>query len=106
MFRGEWLVVVDAADPANPEHSVQAQMWVDERDVRRLEGKPERGRPVNGWLRVEWADTRQGLALVVLPQPAQPLGESLLIREHLVEREAEARSFAITTSKQPSRRGG
>jgi len=85
MFREEWLVVVDAADPKNPQQSIQAQMFVDQRDVQRLEGTPARGQPTRGWLRVQRAGTQEGMAVIVLPQWAQPVGTTILVRDNLVE---------------------
>jgi hypothetical protein len=87
MFRGEYLVYLDALNPSNPEQAVHAQLFADERDVAGIQGTPERNRPVPAWLAVSLVRTSRGLAQIVLPQPAQPLGENLLIAEQDVKQE-------------------
>lgn len=91
MFRDEWLVVIDAVDPSHPGQTMPVQMFADVRDVLRLEGTPSRGHPVKGWVRVERAGLRNGNALILLPQFAQPSGEYLLIDKDLVESESGPR---------------
>jgi hypothetical protein len=88
MFRDEWLVFIDAVDPKNPGHTIEVQMFADARDVLRLEGTLARRQPVRGWLRVERAGEENGLALILLPQFAQPVGTYLLLKKELVEQEA------------------
>ena len=80
-FRGEFLVYLKALNPSHPEESVDAQLFADERDVVGVQGTPERNRPVPAWLVVSLVRTSHGLAQLVLPQPAQPLGENLLSDE-------------------------
>ena len=46
---------------------------------------PKRGKPVDGFLRVEVVDREKGFALVVFPQPAQPVGERAYVDEHAVQ---------------------
>jgi hypothetical protein len=76
MFEGEYLVTFEAVDVDNPERKMSVQLLADEQDVvRQGENLPERGRPVPAFLRVEVLNTVGGLALLVLPQPAQPVGE-------------------------------
>jgi hypothetical protein len=89
MFRGEFLVYLDALDPSNPEKKVQAQLFADERDVVGIEGMPERNQPVPAWLTVSLVRTFHGFAQIVLPQPAQPLGENLLIEEDKIKSEVK-----------------
>lgn len=90
MFRDEWLVFIDAVDPKNPGQPLEVQMWADARDVVRLEGTPTRQQPVKGWVKVERAGFEDGLALIVLPQFAQPVGTKLRINKDLVEQEEGA----------------
>jgi hypothetical protein len=88
MFRGEWLVLLEAADPDNPNQTIQVQLLVDERDVRAIQGDPERNNPASGWLRVAVAGKVKGFVQVVFPQPAIPVGERAYISEQLVKQEA------------------
>jgi hypothetical protein len=90
MFHDEWLVLIEAAEPGEPRRTIEVQMFADARDVVRLEGTPTRERPVKGWVRVERAGLRDGLALILLPQFAQPVGTYLLINKDLVEQEVAA----------------
>ena len=87
MFRGEFLVYVEAFNPDNPEEVVHAQLFADARDVAGIRGTPERNKPAPAWLTVSLVRVSHGLAQIVLPQPAQPLGETLLIDEEKVRRE-------------------
>jgi hypothetical protein len=89
MFRGEYLAVLEALNPTNPKERIRAQLFVDTRDVKGIQGVPERNQPVPGWLVVSLVRISNGLAQIVLPQPAQPFGENLLIEEAKV-REEEA----------------
>ncbi len=89
MFPNEWLVFIDAADPKNPGQTFEVQMFAADREVPRLEGTPTRGHPVNGWVRVSRAKIENGLALILLPQFAQPVGTYLLIdKDKVLEEEA------------------
>jgi hypothetical protein len=56
MFRGEYLVFLDVADPENPEKLISAQALVDEHSIKNLGGIPRRHHPVPAWLRVEISD--------------------------------------------------
>lgn len=80
MFRGELLVFLNAIDPTDHAKTIKVQMLVDTKEVDGLEGNPQRHKPVVGWVKVTLADQRDDLALVVLPQPAQPVGESMLVK--------------------------
>jgi hypothetical protein len=79
MFSGELLVFLKALDPEQPERVIDVQMLVDQSEVERVVGEPRRKRPADAWVRVTLAKEHGGLALVVLPQPAQPVGESMLV---------------------------
>jgi len=86
MFAGEWLVYLSVVDPRDTNRTITAQLLVDERDIAQITGKPERGRPAAAWLRVSLAESeKKGLAKVVLPQPAVPIGENLIVGEELVK---------------------
>jgi hypothetical protein len=88
MFRDEWLAFVDGVDPQSPETHIRVQLLVDQRDVIDLEGIPKRHKPVAAWLRVSLAGRSKGLAEIVLPQPAIPVGESTFISGRLLKHEA------------------
>jgi hypothetical protein len=90
MFRGEYLVFLDVADPDNPERMVKAQALVDERELKEIRGTPKRNSPVPAWLRVEVVGPERGFIRVALPQPAQPGGESVLVNENEVRQEVTA----------------
>jgi hypothetical protein len=90
MFRGEYLVYLDALNPNNPKQEVKAQLFADERDVKDIVGQPGRNHPASAWLAVSLVRKGNGLALIVLPQPAQPFGETLLINEEKVKDRAAA----------------
>jgi hypothetical protein len=79
MFRGELLVYLDAIDPEDRDRTIRVQMLVDHREVEHLGGEPRRNSPVSAWVRVTLANQEGGIAEVVLPQPAQPVGESMLV---------------------------
>ncbi|MEX0712404.1 MAG: hypothetical protein WD278_08640 [Pirellulales bacterium] len=81
MFKDELLVFADAVDPSSPDESIEVQLLVDAFLVK-VSGTPERGRPVEGRLRVGLADVRGGYATVVLPQPGIPVGEFMVVREN------------------------
>jgi|SRR6516164_5458716 hypothetical protein len=79
MFNGEFLVRLTGLDPENPGRQIPVQMLVDQSEVEQLSGVPQRDRPVTGWVKVTLAKQHGSIAEVVLPQPAQPVGESLLV---------------------------
>jgi hypothetical protein len=79
MFKDEWLVHVDALNPRNTEQTVPIQLFADARDVAGIRGSPRRNVPAEAWLVVSFAGQRKGLAEIVLPQPSQPLGETVAI---------------------------
>jgi hypothetical protein len=79
MFTGEFLVFLKGLDPENAGRSISIQMLVDEREVKELSGTPQRKKPVEGWVKVTLANEQGGVAEVVLPQPAQPVGENMLV---------------------------
>ena len=79
MFKGELLVYLDGLDPEIAEKLIHVQMLVDEQEVVGLDREPKRNQPATGWVRVTLAREVSGFAKVVLPQPAQPVGESLLV---------------------------
>jgi hypothetical protein len=89
MFRGEYLVYLDALNPNRPDEEVHAQLFVDERDVRAIQGTPSRNQPVPAWLAVSLVRTSHGFAQIVLPQPAQPLGDTLLIDEDKIKQKVD-----------------
>ena len=80
LFRGEYLVHVEAVDQSTDNGIIRVQLFVDEDEVKNLKGVPEHRKPVPGWLRVALASADEGLACVVLPQPALPVGESMFVR--------------------------
>jgi len=85
MFRDEWLVLIDAVDPKNPGEPLEVRMFAHPLLVVRLEGTPTREQPVKGWVRVEQVGVQNGLAKILLPQFAQPVGTYLYINKDLVE---------------------
>jgi hypothetical protein len=84
MFKGEWLVFVDAVDPES-DRPVQVQLFADEREVAGIQGTPRRNQPVSGWLRVSLVRAKNGLAQIVLPQPATPVGETVFVKREMVD---------------------
>jgi hypothetical protein len=85
MFKGEYLVHLEALNPSDPKQTVHAQLFADEHEVKAIEGTPERGKPVPALLVVSLMRQANGLAHIILPQPAQPLGESLFIEANRLE---------------------
>jgi hypothetical protein len=85
MFRGEYLVSLTAYDPREPGKQVPVKLFADERDIKSIQGSPERRKPVKALLRVAVANKGKGFAEVVFPQPAQPVGNSALFEENLLE---------------------
>src|SRR5688572_4450657 len=45
MFREEWLVWIDAVDPKNYSQPAKVQLFVDQREVTEVKGKPKRKAP-------------------------------------------------------------
>jgi len=88
MFRGEYLVTFEAVDSQTQNKKLSVRLLADERDVIIRFGTPERGNPAEGLLRVEILKRANGLALLVLPQPAQPVGERAYVEESLLQEEA------------------
>ena len=88
MFRDEFLVHLDVLDPQDPNRTISVELLVDQREVKNLGGKPQRNQPVKGWLRVAFARKERGFVHLVLPQPATPGGENILVDESGVKEEA------------------
>src|SRR5262249_31574762 len=88
MFRDELLVYLSALAPDQPGDKIRVQMLVDQSEIKNLKGQPKRNNPAPGWLRVTLAGEREGIAEVVLPQPAQPVGESMLVDAKELREEA------------------
>jgi len=79
MFRGELLVHIEGMDPRKPAEKIPIQLFVDRSEVAELNSEPRRNSPVGGWLRVTLVFKRGEIGEVILPQPAQPVGESMLV---------------------------
>jgi hypothetical protein len=79
MFRGELLVRLEGMDPKNPGQRIPVQLFVDRSEVAELQGEPRRNNPAGGWLRVTLVFEQGTIGQVILPQPGQPVGESLLV---------------------------
>ena len=84
MFKGEWLVFLDAINPEN-QQELKVQLFADQREVARIQGTPKKNQPAWGWLRVSLVKAKNGLAQVVLPQPATPVGETVFVKKELVD---------------------
>lgn len=80
MFRDELLVLIDGISPDEPDEALTAQVLVDADLVHGLKGTPERGKPVEGYLKVGVARVTGGIATVVLPQAGIPVGEWMLVK--------------------------
>jgi hypothetical protein len=85
MFRGEYLVTFQIENLKKEGEKIRVQLLVDEHEIIHLSGTPERGDPAEGLLRVEVVRRDKGYALLVLPQPAQPVGERVYVEEDMVE---------------------
>jgi hypothetical protein len=90
IFRDEWIVLIDAADPKDPGRTIPTEMFADKRLVVGVEDTPARRQPVKGWLRATQMGTEDGLALILLPQYAFPGGTYLMIDKSLVKPEGAA----------------
>jgi hypothetical protein len=88
MFNDELLVYLKGLHPDRPDQPIEVQMLVDRNEVEGMSGQPRRSRPANGWVRVTLARSKGGVAEVILPQPAQPVGESLLVDDQELSRAA------------------
>jgi hypothetical protein len=55
-------------------------MFVDEKEVKVANGEPRRDHPAQGWVKVTLALKQNELSRIILPQPAQPVGESMLVK--------------------------
>jgi hypothetical protein len=80
MFADEVLVSIQGVDPVKGTNTLRVQLLADAALVT-AEDRPKRGRPVRGKLRVSVVRVQQGIATVVLPQPAIPVGEAMLVRQ-------------------------
>jgi len=85
MFRDEYLVYLDVVQPDNRVKKIRAQLLVDQREIKDISGQPERDHPASAWLRVSLIGREKGFAQLVLPQPANPIGESVLMEESAVK---------------------
>ena len=90
MFRDEFLVHLGALNSAHSGERITVQLLVDRSELENLHGQPKRNRPVPGWLRVTLAQEVEGKAHVILPQPAQPVGESMWVDASEVKKDAGA----------------
>jgi hypothetical protein len=75
MFDGEFLVSFEARDAQQASGKIAVQLFADENEVKIPSGTPKRKQPTDGLLRVEVLKKQNGVALLALPQPAQPVGE-------------------------------
>jgi hypothetical protein len=80
MFRGEFLAHLTGFRVEQPDEPVSVQMLVDQNEVVDLARTPRRNRPEPALIRVTLAGQEHGLSRVILPQPAQPVGESMLVK--------------------------
>jgi hypothetical protein len=79
MFRGEFLAHLEGYKLDHPDKRIPVQMLVDQNEVVGLTREPKRNQPESAWVRVTSAGEDGGLTRVILPQPAQPVGESMLV---------------------------
>jgi hypothetical protein len=87
LFKEEWLVYLDVGTLHDPERTVRAQLLADKREVKEVVGPPARNSPAPAWLRVEQADVKGDFAIVVLPQPAEPVGATVVVKQERLRRE-------------------
>jgi hypothetical protein len=80
MFPGEYLAIFEAIDPSDSAKRITVRVLVDKENLE-VDGMPERGKPVRGRLKVYIVAKRNGYVSAVLPQPGQPVGESIVVRE-------------------------
>ena len=92
MFKDELLVFLSGFDPVEKDKPIKVQLLVDQQEVEGLHGTPKRNQPATGWLRVmittDDDKPEEGIAAVILPQPAQPVGETLLVDANELRRAA------------------
>ena len=84
MFKSEWLVQLDAVNPEN-KSPIAVQLFADDREVTRIRGTPKRNHPVEARLRASLIRAKNGIVQIVLPQPAVPLGETVFVKQDLVD---------------------
>jgi hypothetical protein len=86
LFRGEWLVSLEAMDPNADGQKLRVRLFADEREVTNIAGIPNRNQPASGLLRVSMVKRRGEFTAVVLPQPSQPIGPNIIMHnDDLVE---------------------
>jgi hypothetical protein len=90
MFKGEFLVYLHGLNPERGEETITVQMLVDERDVKGLERPPKRNNPEKGWVQVSLLFEKGGVAEVILPQPAQPVGQRLFVHAGDLKKDVRA----------------
>jgi len=81
MFSGEYLVTLYAVDPQNPSgDKLAVQLFVDEREFE-VVGQPSSEGELKGYLKVELAPrgTTSDYCTVILPTPAIPFGDSVVV---------------------------
>lgn len=79
MFKDEYLVYLDAHDPRSPGKPVKTQLLVDQREISGIHGTPKRNSPAPAQLRVTRLKSEGDWDVLILPQPCQPLGETILM---------------------------
>ena len=79
MFKEEYLVYLEAFDPRSPGKPVRAQLLVDKREISTIQGTPKRNSPTPARLRVTRLKREGDWDVLILPQPCQPLGETILM---------------------------
>lgn len=88
MFRGEWLVYLDAFNPYSPAKAERVQLFADQRDVSGIAGQPERQRPAEALLRASLLGASGDKLQVVLPQPSHPFGPLILVDKAAAKKES------------------
>ncbi len=81
MFRGEYLAIFSARDPQDPSKAITVRVFADKENFDEVSGTPSKDRPVKGRLKVYVVAKKQGFASAILPQPGQPVGESVVVSE-------------------------
>jgi hypothetical protein len=79
MFDDELLATFEAVDPAAANQTVTIQVLVDAKLISSMQGQPQRGHPVRGLLRVEVVRPLDQWAIVALPQPGIPVGDTAIV---------------------------
>ena len=80
MFNDELYIIFQGLDPDSPDQTIDIQVLVDNKLVKDLGGMPEQGQPVDGLLLVELVRTSEATAIIALPQPAVPIGDTAIVR--------------------------